>query len=224
MYKALLFKEWLKTRRIFGVAMIISILAALYAIMQMRALIDTRGMTALWLAMLQKDVSFVSILTYIPLISGIAIGVAQMAPEMAHKRLKLTIHLPLPTVRLITTMLSVGVMQLIAVFIVQAAIIAVYDAHILPSELVGRVLLTMLPWYLAGIIAYLFVSAICLEGTWAMRVTIAVLAVAVLMAMYLRPDAMEAYNAMFFTILIFISIITVLTFGSVIRFKEGLQD
>jgi len=224
MYKALIFKEWLKTRRIFGMAMVISVLVAIYAVMQMRTFAETRGMAALWLTMLQKDVSFAGVITYIPLFIGLALGTAQMVPEMSHKRLKLTLHLPLPTARVIMVMLGVGVIQLTAVYLVQAAVIAAYDAVILPPELVGRVLLTMLPWYLSGIMAYLSVSAICLEGTWAMRVTLALLGVAIILLMYLRPEAMAAYNAMYFTIAIFISVMTVLAFGSVSRFKEGLQD
>lgn len=224
MYRAFLFKEWLKTRRVFWIAMIISVLTACYAVMEMKSLIEARGMVTLWLTMLQKDVSFVSVVTYIPLIIGLALGVAQMVPEMSHKRLKLTLHLPVPTARLVALMLGVGVLQLMAIYLVQGAIIALYDSWILPAELVWRVMLTMLPWYLSGIIAYLFVSAICLEGTWAMRVTLALLGATLLLAMYLRSDSMAAYNSMFLPIIIFIFIITVLTFGSVARFKEGLQD
>lgn len=224
MYKALLFKEWLKTCRVFWTAMVISVLMSCYAVMEMRPLVESRGIVALWLTMLQKDVSYVSVVKYIPLMVGLAVGVAQMAPELSQKRLKLTLHLPVPTVRLIAVMLGVGIIQLMAIYLVQTAIIAVYDAGILPAELVWRVLRTMLPWYLGGIIAYLFVSAICLEGTWIMRVILALLGVAILLVMYLRPDSMAAYDSMFFTIVIFIFIITMLTFGSVARFKEGLQD
>lgn len=224
MYKALLSKEWLKTRRVFWTAMIISVLVACYAVMEMRTMIETRGMVALWLTMLQKDVSYVNVMKYIPLLVGLAVGAAQMIPEMSQKRLKLTLHLPVPTVRLIAVMLGMGVVQLMTIYLVQTTIIAVYDACILPAELVWRVIQTMLPWYLGGITAYFFVSAICLEGTWKMRVTLALLGVAILLVMYLRPDTMAAYDSMLFTIVIFIFMITVLTFGSVARFKEGLQD
>lgn len=224
MYKALLFKEWLKTRRVFWTAMVISVLVSCYAVMEMRSLVESRGIVALWLTMLQKDVSYVSVVRYIPLIVGLAIGAAQMTPELSQKRLKLTLHLPVPTARLISVMLVVGVIQLLTIYLVQTTIIVVYDVSILPAEFVWRVLRTMLPWYMGGVIAYLFVSAICLEGTWIMRVILTLLGVAILMVMYLRPDSMAAYDSMFFTIVIFIFIITMLTFGSVTRFKEGLQD
>ncbi|MDE6368107.1 MAG: hypothetical protein K2K94_02595, partial [Muribaculaceae bacterium] len=84
--------------------------------------------------------------------------------------------------------------------------------------------LTMLPWYLAGFIAYLFVTAVCLEGTWYMRILLSLVGVAVLLVMFLQPTTMGAYNYMIVTIIIFIAIITIFSFGSIARFKEGHQD
>jgi len=224
MYKALLSKEWLKTRRVFWTSLIVSALVAVYAVLKMKSFAHDHGMETLWLTMLQKDVSFVSILTYIPLLVGLALGAAQMMPEMSQKRLKLTLRLPYPTLRLIAVMLGAGLLQLLGIYSVIAAIIAIYDSSILPDELVGRVMLTMLPWFMSGIIAYLFVSAICLEGTWAMRVILGLIGVAVLMTMFLRPEAMAAYNSMILTLVILVLIAASLSFGSVSRFKEGLQD
>ena len=106
MYRALLYKEWLKTRRVFYAAIIISVIMAVYAILNMNSVIETFGVGSLWLNMIQKDVSMVSILTYLPLITGLAMGIAQMTPEMSHKRLKLTLHLPYPTNKLVLLMLA----------------------------------------------------------------------------------------------------------------------
>ena len=86
-----------------------------------------------------------------------------------------------------------------------------------------RVALTTLPWYFAGLTAYLYVTAICLEGTWRMRVILALLAVATLMIFFLQPVP-EAYNGMTLLLVIFMILLTILSFGSVIRFKEGRQD
>ena len=61
-----------------------------------------------------------------------------MAPEMAQKRLKLTLHLPYPSARrLVGLMLPTGLAELLTIYFVQALIIMVYDFRILPSELVG---------------------------------------------------------------------------------------
>lgn len=224
MYKALLFKEWLKTRRVFCISLIISILVAVYAVMQMKSLIETKGMETLWLTMILKDVMFVDILAYIPLLAGIAIGVAQMAPEMSHKRLKLTLNLPYPTMKLTAIMIGVGLLQLTLIFLLQALIIAIYDSIILPSELTWRVMLTLAPWYIAGYIAYLLVSAICLEGKWLVRLIIGILGVGILIPIYIFGGAIIIYNILLPVLIIFTLILTLLSLGSVARFKEGLQD
>lgn len=224
MYSALIFKEWLKTRRVFFVALIASLLVAGYVILSINSTIEAHGIGSIWLSMILKDVSMVDAVKYIPLVVGIAIGVAQMAPEMAQKRLKLTLHLPYPQLRLVTLMLTAGMLELLVIFILQAAVILIYDATLLPTELVGRVALTMLPWYMAGLVAYQFVSAVCLEGTWFMRVILSLLGVAVVMIMFMQHGVMAAYNSMIITVIVLILVLTVLSFGSITRFKEGLQD
>ncbi|MCM1454868.1 MAG: hypothetical protein NC193_10120 [bacterium] len=222
MEKALIYKEWLKTRRALGVSALIAVATAVYAVLMMNRLIELKGVDHLWLIMLMKDNTFIDVIKYIPAVIGIAVGAAQMAPEMSQKRLKLTLHLPYPQLRLIALMLATGLAELIAVFAVQMAIIVVYDFTILPPELVWRVALTALPWYFAGLTAYLMVTAICLEGTWGMRIILGLLGVAVLLIFFLQP-APEAYNAMTLTLIIFTLLLTLLSVGSVIRFKEGRQ-
>lgn len=224
MYSALLFKEWLKTRRVFFLALIAAMLVAGYVILTTNSLITTHGTGALWLAMILKDVSMVDAVKFIPLATGIAVGTAQMVPEMSHKRLKLTLHLPCPQASMVTLMLLTGIAELIVIFLLQALSIVIYDATILPGELVGRVMLTMLPWYLAGICAYLLMSAICLEGTWYTRILLSLPGIAILMTLFLQSGVMAAYNYMIVIILILILMLAVLSFGSIARFKEGLQD
>lgn len=223
MEKAIIFKEWIKTRMVFAISLVLAVSVALYAVLMMNRLIELKGAEHLWLIMLLKDNTFVDIIKYVPLVIGLAVGVAQMAPEMSQKRLKLTLHLPYPQGRLIALMLLSGLCELFVIYFLQAAIIATYDFGILPVELVERVMLTMLPWYFAGFTAYLFVTAICLEGTWRRRIVLSLLAIAVLM-MYFLQTALEAYNGMMFIIIIATLLLTVLSFGSIIRFKEGRQD
>ena len=224
MYSSIIFKEWLKTRRVFYVSLAVALLVAIYVILRTNSLINEHGIVSLWLSMLLKDISNVDTLTYIPLAIGLAVGIAQMVPEVSQKRLKLTLHLPFPQFRLVAMMLVTGLLELLFIYIVQSGVILIYDATIFHGELVSRVFLTMLPWYLAGFIAYLFVTAVCLEGTWYMRILLSLVGVAVLLVMFLQPTTMGAYNYMIVTIIIFIAIITIFSFGSIARFKEGHQD
>lgn len=224
MYSSIIFKEWLKTRRVFFIALAVALLVAVYVILRTNSMINEHGIVSLWLSMLLKDVSYVDTLTYIPLAVGLALGIAQMVPEVAQKRLKLTLHLPFPQLRLVAMMLATGLLELLVIYLLQAGVILIYDATIFHSELVGRVFLTMLPWYLAGFVGYLFVTSVCLEGTWYMRILLGLVGVAVLLVMFLQPATMAAYNYMIVTIVVFIALITIFSFGSIARFKEGHQD
>lgn len=224
MYSAIIFKEWLKTRRMFFIALAAAMLIAVYVILATKSVIAEHGIISLWMSMILKDMSFVEIVTYLPLAIGVAIGVAQMVPEVSQKRLKLTLHLPCPQFRLVAMMLAAGLLELLVIYSLQLATILIYDSTILHPELVGRVALTMLPWYLAGFVGYLFVTAICLEGTWFMRILLGLTAIAVLLVMFLNSAYMAPYNPMIITIIAFTLIISVLSFGSVTRFKEGHQD
>ena len=223
MEKALLYKEWLKTRRVFWVALAVAMALSIYAVIMINRLVSLKGVEHLWLIMLLKDNTFIDIIKYSPAAVGIAIGLSQMVPEMIGKRLKLTLHLPYPQRRLVMIMLATGLAELCVIFVFQAAVIVLRYWSLLPAELVGRVMLTALPWYFAGFTAYLFVTAICLEGTRIMRVILGLLGVATLMIYFLQ-GAPEAYNGMTVLSVVFICLLVVLSFGSVIRFKEGRQD
>lgn len=223
MVKALLFKEFIKTRRVFFVALIFALALGLYSILMMSRLIELKGADHLMIIMILKDNSFVGACRFVPLAIGIAVAIAQMAPEMSQKRLKLTLHLPYPQKRLIGLMLLAGAGQLLFIFGAQLAMIAIYDSTILPPQLVNSVVATMMPWYFAGFAAYLFVSAICLEGSWRERIVIGLTAVGSLFFFFLQP-AMSAYTGAILVIIIFLALLPMLSFRSIIRFKEGVQD
>lgn len=223
MEKAIFYKEWLKTRRVFRLALLLAVVTTAYTILKMNSLVTLKGVEHLWIVMLAKDRTFVDFLQYIPAVIGIAVGVAQMAPEMSHKRLKLTLHLPYPQMRLVALMLLTGLLELLVIFALQVLMITVYDATIITPHMTARVVLTMLPWFFAGFTAYLFVTAICLEGTWLMRSLTGLLGIAVLLTFFLS-DEPEAYNGMILVMCLFIVATALLSFGSVIRFKEGRQD
>lgn len=223
MEKAIFYKEWLKTRRIFWAVAAVGILLALYAIMGVRRIEVTKGVEHVWMVMLLKDQCFVDILKYFPLVAGIVIAISQMFPEMYQKRLKLTLHLPYPQNRLVALMLAVGAAELLSVFVVQAIGIWLFYNDIVAAEMAWVVILTMLPWFIAGFSAYIFVSAICLEGTWRMRVLLGLVALAAV-SLSFRQTSPGAYGKFLLPLAIMTIAAITLVYRSVIRFKEGRQD
>lgn len=223
MIKAIINKEWYKTRKMFAISFIISLLAAIYAVLRIQRLIAMKGMDHLWMIALLKDNSFADIIRLVPLLAGIAIGVAQMVPEMSQKRLKLTLHLPVDQTRLLMLMLGTGIAEILVITGVAVAVIGFYDSMVMPARLTVRIMLSVLPWVVAGFVSYLLTCAICLEGSWRRRIILALAGAAFLLTMFLEP-ALEAYNSFLPMLIIVTVLLALLSAGSVIRFKEGLDN
>ena len=150
-------------------------------------------------------------------------AVVQFVPEMQQKRLKLTLHLPYPQRRMIILMLGAGLVQVLGIFLLNNAVLWIYLQSILAPELVSRILLTALPWYLCGLTGYLLAAWICLEPTWYRRIVNLLIAAGVIRIFYLGTTP-EAYNCFLIGLALYVVVIVLLPQLSVARFKQGCQD
>lgn len=223
MNKMILYKEWLKTRWVLLGILLVFAAIGFYCFLNLSKVVEIRGGALLWEAMVEKDAILVDVFRYLPALAGIFLGLAQAVPEIQHKRLKLTLHLPYPQKRMLLVMVAFGLLILALLYALQACVSAVLLAQWLASELVSRVLRTMLVWYLAGWAAYLFTWALCLEPSWKMRVPVAGVASAFLYLLFLSRMP-EAYNGFLPWLLAYTLLSGVLLFHGVARFKEGAQD
>lgn len=169
MIKAIFYKEWIKMRCFYPLSALFLFGATAYALLRVQRVITFKGAAHVWEVMLEKEVVFIDILQYLPALLGVLLAVVQFVPEMAQKRLKLTLHLPFPQWKMILLMSGIGLGALALLFIVQTAVLWGYFHALLAPELVARILLTALPWYLAGLTLYLLTAWICLEPTWKRR-------------------------------------------------------
>ena len=169
MLRAIFYKEWLKTRWYYLVAVLLSLGFVGYVLLNFFRAAGLKGIAHLWEVMLLRDAVFVDLLQFVPLVVGLLFAVVQFVPEMQRKCLKLTLHLPCPELRMIGAMLLYGVLLLGALFAVSLGVLFVAFRAVLAPELVRHILLTAAPWYAAGIAAYLLAAWICLEPTWRRR-------------------------------------------------------
>ena len=221
MKKAIFYKEWIKTRRYTLLALILSLVFVGYALLQLQRVIGFKGVGHLWEILLSRDTVFIEVLTYVPLAIGVLMAVVQFVPEMQQKRLKLTLHLPFPQRRMVTLMLSSGLV--LGIFLLNYAVLWIYLQSILAPELVSRILLTALPWYLCGLTGYLLAAWICLEPTWHRRIVNLLIAAGVIRIFYLGTTP-EAYNCFLIGLALYVVVIVLLPQLSVARFKQGCQD
>lgn len=223
MIKALFYKEWIKTRWILLLATIASSLLVVYAEMRIGKAVSMKGAAHIWEVLLTRETIFIQSLTYVPLFIGIALALFQFVPEMQQKRLKLTLHLPVGQQTILGTMLLFGASLLLLLFVLNFSILAVYLQRILAAELSGRILLSALPWYMAGLAAYGLTAWICLEPTWKRRILNALFMLAFLRLFFLSAVP-EAYNGVAVPLFLLSLSTAGFPFVSVKRFKEGRQD
>jgi hypothetical protein len=217
------YKEWIKTRWFWILALLATNGFAGYCMLRIHRMIELRGAEHLWEIMLQRDAIFINLLTYIPLLVGTLLAIVQYVPEMHHKCLKLTLHLPVSALKTISVMLLSGIILLLVCFALNFLLMWSFLHPILAHELVWHILLTAIPWYLAGMAAYLLVSWICLEPSWKRRVLNLIVAVLTLKIFFIE-DTPEAYNAFLPLLTLFTLLTASLVWLSVARFKEGKQD
>lgn len=223
MIKAIYYKEWIKTRWYCLLALLLSSGFAGYAMMRVARVCSLKGADHLWVVMIQRDAIFVDMLQFVPLFLGLAFAVVQFAPEMHHKSFKLTLHLPIRASKALASMLVFGGAVLLGIFALSLVIMWAYLHMVLAPELWRHIILSTLPWYLAGVAAYLLTSWIALEPTWKHRVLNGVAAVLLLRIYFLAP-APEAYNG-FLPLLALVTLMySLLSMLSLSNFRDGRQD
>lgn len=223
MEKAIFYKEWVKTRWYFLLSTLLLAAFTGYCLLNVGRIIEFKGAVHLWEVMLERDAIFVDLLTYLPVLAGLLFGIFQFVPEMQQSRLKLTLHLPYQHYRMIAAMLLYGAVMLCITYLVSLLMIGIYFDLTVARELFARVMLTALPWYVAGLAAYLLAAWVCLEPTWKRRILNILVSVGVLRIFFLAP-APEAYNAFLPWLAIFTLLLGLLSMLSVYRFKTGEQD
>jgi len=217
------YKEWIKTRWYLLLMFVATLGFAGYSMLRINRVVELKGMAHVWEVIILKEVVFVDLLQYIPLLAGLLLALVQFMPEMYHKCLKLTLHLPYSQWRMVNSMLLFGLLTLAVCFIADYTLMFVYLQGVLASELYRRILLSALPWYLAGFASYLLLSWICMEPTWKRRIFNIVVALLVLRVFFLDPSA-ESYNEFMPWLALYTLLLGSLSWLSVARFKAGEQD
>ena len=95
MLKSIFYKEWLKLRLFWCLALVVHSGLIAYILLSLRSTLLASGIVETWATMIGRDVLMVNTLMYLPLITGVCVALCQWLPEMQVKRLRLTLHLPI---------------------------------------------------------------------------------------------------------------------------------
>lgn len=220
MLKAIIYKEWLKLRLFWCLALVVHAGLIAYLLLSLRSTLLASGVIETWATMIGRDVLMVNQLMYVPLVTGVCLALCQWLPEMQIKRIRLTLHLPIDYTLSIGMMLLCSLVGLALLFAFDAAMLAGVEHLWLPRELVWRTFLTCLPWYIGGLLGYSVVSWCVLEPQWSIR-CVDILVGAPLIALCFLSAQPACYSTMWPWLLLALIATTALPFYSIYRFKLG---
>lgn len=223
MCKALFYKEWSKTKRMIALALIIYIGAIIYSFISISQMFRVDGATSVWGSVILKDIDiFSSIISWLPTLCGIFLAISQFVPEMIDKRLKLTLHLPLPETKIIQIMLLYGTSVLFLLFLFVFVILNIGVFQYFPIEVVYSVMWKCTPWFLGGFTAYFLTTWVIIEPIWKQRAFNCLISICCLY-LYTISAKSGAYSSIIVYLLFFAIISFIFPFYSASRFKEGVQ-
>lgn len=220
MIKSLFYKEWLKIRWIFLSLAGISVVAVFYIFLNVSHGIEINGPVNFWSYIIYKKYPIALDLEYLPLITGIVLGIVQFFPEINSGRLKLTLHLPMRENKILISMLLLAGGLLTALFIFDLAIFALVSSIYFPLQLTFYNLIIIIPFYIAGLLGYLATATVMVEPVWSRRVPQIVFFLG-LISIILSGGEFTGSLILFLVILCSLSILTILLSG--FYYKRGIK-
>lgn len=222
MIKSIFYKEWLKLRLFWLLAIIAHLGLIIYLLLSLRSILLSAGIVETWATMIGRDVMMINPLMYVPLVTGVCLALCQWLPEMQAKRIRLTLHLPIDYSLSIGSMLLYAIVGLCIIYALDATILAIVEQCWLPNELVWRSFITSLPWYFGGLVGYSVCSWCILEPQWRIR-CINILIGAPLTSICFITSQPACYSKMFPWLIVLLLATMCLPLYSVYRFKLGKQ-
>ena len=221
LFKALSYKEWIKTRRALGVLVVLSMAILAYVFIEVTHSIRLEEAVNIWYSYLYLGKQLPMVMMAFPLLAGLALSLVQFVPEMTNKRLKLTMHLPADETSIIASMLLYGYLILVALFIFMVIVLVVGMSFIVSNEITLLMLSQLLPWLVSGLMAYGFASWVCFEPQWKQRVLNLIIALGLMSVLFVSQIAgvyLEFGLEMFVLLIASFSF----PFYSALRFKHGV--
>lgn len=163
MFTALTYKEWLKLRLVFWVPLAVTLAALAQVLVSFRHVNEIIGPTMLWIDVALADKVFYTDLKYVAVFAAVWFALFQFVPECSGKRLRLLFHLPVPRRRAVAFMVGIGLICVTSVCLLSVIGLGLIVGHYMPFQAVRTVLLTCLPWLLAGFPAYLGTVLVTME-------------------------------------------------------------
>ena len=214
------YKEWLKIRYYVLGAFVFNVLFFVYLFFDIREPFINDPPIMAWNSAIHIHTLFYAKVKYLLLATGIVISLAQFIPEITKNRLRLSLHLPVRADFLILSYISIGLFAIIAIGIVDTTLLYAIVKKFYPHEVSCSALLTALPWFFSGLIAYLATMQVIIETSWKRRIFYSVIFCGFIGLFFMSNEYngyVHVIGKLFLISLLFIPAV----FLPVYRFKSG---
>lgn len=222
LFKALSYKEWVKTRKFVFVVLLLLAAVTVYAYIDVTYSIRVNEAVNVWYGFIFQGMSVSGLMMYLMPLSGIAMAIVQFVPEMTNKRLKLILHLPASETRLVSAMLLFGYGVLLVLYLASMGLLSLLVGRILPAEVICMMVSQLLPWAMAGLAGYGFTVWICVEPSWKQRLFNMLISLG-LLAVFFVSLYPGTYSGFVWGMMLILISSFVFPFYSCVRFKQGIQ-
>lgn len=220
MIKYIFYKELVKTKTTIILLTFILISMLVYMNVEICKAIEFSSRETLCLQILVKDGVLFPEFIYIPVTIGCILSIAQYIPEIHHKRLKLTLHLPVSAGKIVLYMILFALMVMSILFFMAFIWIYLVSSSYMPQELVTKVINTHLVWIIAGVTTYGLVSWTIIEPNIKRKIANGIITILTISLFFISPYP-QSYDSAFL-LLMAISILSLLfVWISINRFKSG---
>ncbi|GET32987.1 hypothetical protein PbJCM13498_18500 [Prolixibacter bellariivorans] len=223
MLKALFIKEWTKIRWILIGFFAVALFSGAKLLLDIHHQIELMGAGNLWDILLFNNFNPYRWMEYVPLLTGIAVALAQFIPEVQQKRIKLMFHLPVNENQMLMQLTLMGNLFLLTIFLSELVIALVGITFVLPKKLILDAFITVAPWFLGGITAYHLTTMIVFESMPVRRLSL-ILVASAFISLFYQTATTGAYRPA----LPLLAIITILTFFTHLytayRFRKGIHQ
>jgi hypothetical protein len=220
MWKSVIYKEWLKIRWFLIGFTVIGLLGTGYLFLVVMRGFTFSGGKNVWYNFLFMGYQYFGYLKYIPLVGGLLIAIAQYFPETINKRIKLSFHLPIKENKILLMMHAFGFGSLLTAYLLIFAVFVSFSVTFFPSQIVYDAIISVFPWFLAGITAYFLVALIVLEPVWMYRFFYTIVGGFVI-TMYIKSSVAAAYAPANPGLLILTMLLSIALLFSAYRFRKG---
>ncbi|HYQ58912.1 MAG TPA: hypothetical protein VEP89_16335 [Draconibacterium sp.] len=193
MWKGIIYKEWLKIRWFLLIYAGLGVLTVIYIFIRIHHDISFSSPNGYWYNALFMGMQYFALLKFLPVAGALSIALAQYFPETVNKRIKLTFHLPVNENKTLLNIWLFGAATLLLSYLVQFVLFLALSMVYFPSDIYVPAIVSILPWYLAGLTCYNLAALIVLEPIWKYRILYLTITV-LFLPLYLQNAPTAAYS------------------------------